>query len=143
VYSAPCCRQRAPDRRRRSQEDARRLVCAYDDAAGVTAAFNLNLLARINRELDGSFDLAAFAHKAVYNPRHGRIESAPRKRDVREASIRGRIFRFGAGECIHTENSYKYAMGGVQDVARSAGWHPQRVWTDKDNLFSVHELMSG
>ncbi len=125
------------------KKDARRLVCAYDDAAGVTAAFNLNLLARINRELGGSFDLAAFAHKAVYNPRHGRIEMHLESTRRQEASIRGRIFRFGAGECIHTENSYKYAMGEFQDVARSAGWHPQRVWTDKDNLFSVHELMSG
>ena len=119
------------------------LIAAYNDSIGVTAAFNLNLLARINRELGGSFDLAAFAHKAVYNPRHGRIEMHLESTRRQEASIRGRIFRFGAGECIHTENSYKYALGEFQDVARSAGWHPQRVWTDKDNLFSVHELMSG
>jgi dimethylhistidine N-methyltransferase len=125
------------------KKDARQLVRAYDDAAGVTAAFNLNLLARINRELDGSLDLTTFGHKVVYNPRQGRIEMHLESTRHQEVSIRGRIFQFRAGECIHTENSYKYAIGEFQDVARSANWHPQRVWTDKDNLFSVHELISG
>jgi dimethylhistidine N-methyltransferase len=125
------------------KKDARRLVRAYDDAAGITAAFNLNLLARINRELDGSFDLAAFRHRALYNARHGRIEMHLESNRRQEVHIAGRVFRFEAGERIHTENSYKYAIGEFQDVARSANWHPQRVWTDQDNLFSVHELIAG
>jgi L-histidine Nalpha-methyltransferase len=125
------------------KKDVRRLVRAYDDAAGVTAAFNLNLLARINRELDGSFDLAAFRHKALYNPRQGRIEMHLESVRRQEVEIAGRVFRFEAGECVHTENSYKYAIGEFQDVARSANWHPRQVWTDRDNLFSVHELTLG
>lgn len=123
------------------KKDARRLVLAYDDAAGVTAKFNLNLLARINRELCGTFDLASFRHKAIYNPREGRIEMHLESAKDQVASVHGRRFRFGAGEGIHTENSYKYTISEFQDLARSAGWLPQRVWTDKDNLFSMHELM--
>jgi len=124
------------------KKDARRLVRAYDDAAGVTAAFNLNLLARINRELGGTFDLGAFRHKAVYNPREGRIEMHLESVKDQIAIVRGRRFRFGAGETIHTENSYKYTIAEFQALARSADWLPRRVWTDKDNLFSVHELIA-
>jgi dimethylhistidine N-methyltransferase len=124
------------------KKDARRLVLAYDDAAGVTAAFNLNLLARINRELGGTFDLAAFKHKAVYNPREGRIEMHLESVKAQTAIVRGRRFRFDAGETIHTENSYKYTIVEFQALARSAGWLPRRVWTDKDSLFSVHELVA-
>jgi dimethylhistidine N-methyltransferase len=124
------------------KKDARRLVRAYDDAAGVTAAFNLNLLGRINRELGGTFDLAAFRHKAVYNPREGRIEMHLESAKDQIAIVRGRRFRFRAGETIHTENSYKYTIAEFQTLARSADWLPRRVWTDKDNLFSVHELLA-
>jgi len=122
------------------KKDARQLVLAYNDAAGVTAAFNLNLLVRINRELSGTFDLDGFVHEAVYNPREGRIEMYLKSRTRQEARVRGRPFRFAAGERIHTENSYKYAIGQFQDLARSAGWQPRRVWTDPGRLFSVHEL---
>jgi dimethylhistidine N-methyltransferase len=122
------------------KKDARRLVLAYNDAAGVTAAFNLNLLARINRELGGTFDLAAFRHEAVYNPREGRIEMHIESRRDQEVRVRGRRFRFRAGERIHTENSYKFSIGEFQELARSAGWLPKRVWADADNLFSVHLL---
>jgi dimethylhistidine N-methyltransferase len=124
------------------KKDARQLVLAYNDARGVTAAFNLNLLVRINRELAGSFDVAAFEHQAVYNPRDGRIEMYLRSRIDHEVEIRGRRFRFRAGERIHTENSYKYAIGQFQDLARSAGWRPRQVWTDRGDLFSVHELVA-
>ena len=124
----------------RARRRSRRLVLAYNDAAGVTAAFNLNLLARINRELAGTFDLAAFEHQAVYNPRDGRIEMYLRSRIDQEVEVCGRRFRFRTGERIHTENSYKYAIGQFQDLARSAGWQPRRVWTDAGRLFSVHEL---
>ena len=124
------------------KKDARRLVLAYDDAAGVTAQFNLNLLVRINRELGGTFDLASFRHKAIYNPREGRIEMHLVSAKNQVVSVRGRRFDFRAGEAIHTENSYKYTIEEFRDLARSAGWLPQRVWTDKDGLFSVHELSS-
>jgi dimethylhistidine N-methyltransferase len=122
------------------KKDARQLVLAYNDAAGVTAAFNLNLLVRINRELDGTFDLSAFSHEAVYNPREGRIEMHLRSTRRQVAGVLGRPFRFDAGERIHTENSYKYTVDQFQTLARSAGWQPRRVWTDRDALFSVHEL---
>lgn len=124
------------------KKDARRLVQAYDDAAGVTAAFNLNLLVRINRELDGTFNLDTFRHEAVYNPREGRIEMhlvSTRKQEVQIAGVR---IRFRADERIHTENSYKYSVSQFQDLAHAAGWMVRRTWCDADNLFSVHELIS-
>ncbi len=124
------------------KKDARTLVLAYDDAQGVTAAFNLNLLARVNRELGGTLDLAAFKHKAIYNPREGRIEMHLQSMRDQVATVCGRRFRFGAGERIHTENSYKYTISEFEDLARSAHWQPRRVWTDRDSLFSVHELIS-
>jgi len=124
------------------KKDARTLVLAYNDAAGVTAAFNVNLLARINRELGGSFDLAAFRHEAIYDPREGRIEMHLVSTRAQEVAVRGRRFRFRAGETIHTENSYKYSIDQFQDLARSTDWEPRRVWTDPASLFSVHELAS-
>lgn len=125
------------------EKDARRLVRAYNDAAGVTATFNLNLLARINRELEGTFDLDGFRHEAVYNPREGRVEMHLVSTKEQAAQICGLWFRFRAGEAIHTENSYKYSVAQFQKLARSAGWLPERVWIDEDKLFSVHELVSG
>jgi dimethylhistidine N-methyltransferase len=122
------------------KKDPRRLVLAYNDAAGVTAEFNLNLLRRINRELGGTFDVDAFRHEAVYNPREGRIEMHLESRREQEARVAGRRFRFRAGERIHTENSYKYAVSQFQELARAADWDPHRVWTDAESLFSVHEL---
>jgi dimethylhistidine N-methyltransferase len=124
------------------EKDARTLVLAYNDAAGVTAAFNINLLSRINRELAGTFDLAAFKHEAIYNPRDGRIEMHLISLKHQSVRVHGRRFHFRAGESIHTENSYKYSVSQFQDLARSAGWQPRRVWTDERNLFSVHELVS-
>ena len=123
-------------------KDARKLVRAYNDAAGVTAAFNLNLLARINREIDDAFDLDAFRHEAIYDPREGRIEMHLVSLGEQEVRICGRRFRFRAGETIHTENSYKYSVDQFRDLSRAAGWLPDRVWTDEDNNFSVHELVS-
>jgi dimethylhistidine N-methyltransferase len=122
------------------KKDVRKLVRAYNDAAGVTAAFNLNLLGRINREIGGTFDLDAFHHEAIYNPRDGRIEMHLISRRDQGVSVAGRRFRLRTGETIHTENSYKYTVRQFQDVARAAGWRPTRVWSDKRNLFSVHEL---
>jgi dimethylhistidine N-methyltransferase len=122
------------------KKDARRLIVAYNDAQGVTAAFNLNLLVRINRELAGTFDLGAFEHEAIYNPREGRIEMHLRSTRRQAVSVLGRRFSFGAGERIHTENSCKYTIAEFQALVLTAGWQPGRVWTDQDRLFSVHEL---
>lgn len=124
------------------KKDARALVRAYNDQDGVTAAFNLNLLARINRELDGFFALDCFHHEAIYDPREGRIEMHLVSIKDQAASVRGRWFRFLAGETIHTENSYKYTISQFLDLARSAGWLPGRVWRDAGNLFGVHELIA-
>ncbi|MEA2855819.1 MAG: hypothetical protein QOH98_140 [Methylobacteriaceae bacterium] len=123
------------------KKDPHTLVGAYNDAAGVTAAFNLNLLTRINRELRATFDLTQFRHDAVYNPREGRIEMYLVSERAQQAGIIGHTFSFAKGERIHTENSYKYTVPEFQELARHAGWEPQEVWTDKDSLFSVHELV--
>jgi dimethylhistidine N-methyltransferase len=125
------------------KKDARALVRAYNDEDGITAAFNLNLLARINRELEGSFDLCCFRHEAIYNPREGRVEMHLVSLKDQAASVKGHWFHFQSGETIHTENSYKYTIGQFQELSRAAGWLPGRVWTDDENLFSVHELMFG
>ena len=124
------------------KKDARRLVLAYNDAAGVTAAFNLNLLARINRELGGDFDLAGFRHEAIYNPRHGRIEMHLVSLRPQSVTIRDQRFSFRPRETIHTENSYKYTIEQFRELARAAAWLPRRVWTDADHMFSVHELVA-
>jgi L-histidine Nalpha-methyltransferase len=117
-------------------KDRDTLTNAYDDAAGVTARFNLNLLRRINRELGGNFNLGRFQHFAFYNAQESRVEmhlvSMCRQR-VRAA---GRIFHFDAGESIHTENSYKYTVESFQILAGKSGWSTKGVWTD--GLYSVH-----
>lgn len=123
------------------RKDPHTLIRAYDDEEGVTAAFNMNLLARINRELGGTFDESAFAHRAIYNSDAGRIEMhlvSDRTQDVR---VCGRVFHFRDGESIHTENSYKYTVTGFGDLAAKAGWEAKRVWTDDGELFSVHDLV--
>lgn len=124
------------------KKDPEFIIRAYDDSAGITAAFNLNLLARINRELGGSFDPAAFKHKAVYNAGAGRIEMHLESTRDQEVRLLGHRFTFGAGERIHTENAYKYSIPEFQQLARSAGWLPRRVWTDSGRLFSIHELIA-
>jgi dimethylhistidine N-methyltransferase len=122
------------------RKDKAMLDAAYDDAAGVTAAFNLNLLARINRELDGDFDLSGFAHRAFYEQEQGRIEMHLVSRRPQTVNIGGRSFEFADGETIHTENSYKYDIERFRDLAVSTGWSHRSVWTDRDRLFSVHLL---
>ncbi|MGE3642265.1 MAG: L-histidine N(alpha)-methyltransferase [Beijerinckiaceae bacterium] len=117
-----------------------RLIPAYDDALGVTAAFNKNILVRINRELDGDFDPDAFAHEARWNDGKGRIEMHLVSLKAQTAHVAGKEFRFAGGESIHTENSHKYTVDEFQALVRSAGWRPQQVWTDADKLFSVHSL---
>ena len=114
------------------------LYRAYNDAEGVTAKFNLNLLARINRELGADFDPAAFEHHAFYNAERSRIEmhlASTRRQKVR---ICGATIEFRAGETIHTENSYKYTIESFRALAHGSGWSPVAVWSD--GLFSVHAL---
>jgi dimethylhistidine N-methyltransferase len=113
---------------------------AYDDAQGVTAAFNLNLLARANRELNADFDLDAFAHHAFFDEEQSRIEMHLVSRKAQQVHVAGATFAFEEGETIHTENSYKYTVDGFLRLAAAAGWRGLDVWIDKDRLFSVHAL---
>ena len=122
------------------RKDPARLLPAYDDARGVTAAFNLNLLRRLNREAGAGFDLAAFAHRAVWNEAEGRIEMHLVSRRHQAVRVAGREVAFAAGETIHTENSYKHTEAGFQALAAAAGWRPARSWTDPEGLFSLHLL---
>jgi dimethylhistidine N-methyltransferase len=119
-------------------KDANILSPAYNDAEGVTAKFNLNLLARINGELGADFDLAAFEHHAFYNREHSRIEMHLASTRRQKVKVNGAAFSFRAGETIHTENSYKYTVDSFQALARGSGWSPVKVWSD--GLFSVHAV---
>src|SRR5207302_7083966 len=114
-----------------------------NDAAGLNAAFNLNLLVRLNRELGGDVDLDRFAHHAFYNEAQGRVELYIKSLADQVAGVAGRRFRFAAGELIHTENSYKYAISEFRALATEAGFEPIHTWTDRHQLFSVHYLRRG
>lgn len=116
------------------------LEAAYNDAAGVTAAFNRNLLVRINRELGAGFVPQGFAHLAFYDEMQGRIEMHLVARRPQEVWVDGERHTFAAGESIHTENSYKYTVEEFRALAMRAGWRHRRVWCDRDGLFSVHFL---
>jgi len=120
------------------KKDTEILEAAYNDRAGVTAAFNLNLLERINRELDGDLDLDLFEHVAFYNKTEGRVEIYVRSLADQEAAIAGRHIAFAAGELIHTEYSYKYTVPEFRALAAPAGFRPVDTWTDPAELFSVH-----
>ena len=122
-------------------KDPGALLPAYNDAAGVTAAFNKNLLVRANRELGADFDLAGFEHEAIFNARQSRIEMHLVSRRAQVVSLLGRRFSFRAGETIHTENSHKYTVAAFRDLAAEANWTTSRLWTDARRLFSVHELV--
>ena len=114
-----------------------RLIAAYDEPEGVTAAFNLNLLERINRELDGAIPIDAFQHEARWNDILSRIEMHLRAtRDV-EFTVCGRPFSFQAGETIHTENSHKYGRRGARLLLLAGGWTPIAEWTDAAEDFSI------
>lgn len=122
------------------KKDAGILNAAYNDANGVTAAFNLNILRRVNYQLEGDFDLDAFDHHAFYNNVKGRIEMHLISTRKQSASIDGHTFEFNAGDSIHTESSYKYTTGEFQALAQQGGWSPCSVWTDSNSLFSLHFL---
>jgi dimethylhistidine N-methyltransferase len=115
---------------------------AYNDAAGVTAQFSLNLLRRMNRELGADFDLSGFAHDAFYNAAEGRIEIYLRSLRSQVVTVAGRRFSFAAGERIHTEWSYKFDSADIAALARSAGFDIAHTWTDPANLFAVTYLVA-
>ena len=121
-------------------KDERVLVAAYDDARGVTADFNLNLLARINCELDGDIDLTKFAHRAVWNARESRMEMHLVSRIAQTFNVAGRAVEMAAGETIHTENSYKYTLEGFAELADQAGWRIGARWVSPDPAFAVFLL---
>jgi dimethylhistidine N-methyltransferase len=123
-------------------KDANILNAAYDDAAGVTAQFNLNLLARMNRELAADFDVDKFSHRAFYNSERRRIEMHLVSGRRQTVNIAGHVIEFAAGETIHTENSYKYTLETFGALARGSGWTPMSVWTDAGGNFSIHALVN-
>ena len=122
------------------KKDPALLHAAYNDAQGITAAFNLNLLARINRELNGDFNLERFAHDAFYNSRAGKIEIHIRSLADQIVTVAGRRFAFARNERIHTEDSWKYTAMEFQQLAARAGYRVARCWIDPAELFSVHLL---
>jgi dimethylhistidine N-methyltransferase len=122
------------------KKDKRILDAAYNDAAGLNAAFNLNLLHRIAKELDSDIAIDDFEHVAFYNPDAGRVELYIRSLKDQTAVIAGRRFSFAAGELIHTENSYKYAIPEFRALAARAGFAALDTWTDPEGKFSVHYL---
>jgi dimethylhistidine N-methyltransferase len=116
------------------------LNLAYNDPAGVTAAFNLNLLERLRKELASDVDPARFEHRAFYNAARGRIEMHLVSREAQRVRVNGNAFDFQAGESIHTENSYKYTPDELRQLAWDAGWAGEKVWLDDKGYFSVHLL---
>jgi len=125
------------------KKDTAVLEAAYDDAAGVTADFNLNMLRRINRELGGTFDLGKFKHRALYNRTEGRVEMHLLSLADQSVRVVDQDFTFREGETIHTENSYKYGLGEFAKMVAAAGWDTQHVWTDDRDLFAVFLLAAG
>ena len=124
------------------EKDERVLHDAYNDAAGVTGQFNLNVLARINRELGGNLDLDGFKHSAIYNRERHRIEMHLISRKPQTVRVLDHTATFRTGETIHTESSYKYSIKRFTDLARGSGWTPRASWTDPDEMFSVHALVA-
>ena len=123
-------------------KDPARLHAAYNDAAGVTAQFNKNLLARANRDLGADFELDGFAHYAPYNAGAHRIEMYLVSLKRQSVTLRGQRFEFAQGEPVHTEDSHKYTIESFREMACRAGFNPRAVWTDEERLFSMHWLES-
>lgn len=124
-----------------TKKDKAVLDAAYNDRQGVTAAFNRNLLVRINRELGADFEPERFEHRAFYNEAAGRVEMHLVSRCAQRVGIGGQIFEFAAGEGIHTESSYKYTPQEFRALALRAGFAPLSCWMDSQSLFSVHYLV--
>jgi L-histidine Nalpha-methyltransferase len=124
------------------KKDKATLDAAYADAKGITARFNLNLLQRLNRELEADFQLNRFRHKAFYDPARGRVEMHLESLVSQIAHVAGRRFDFVPGETIHTEISCKYSITEFQELGKRAGFSPEKVWTDPEQLFSVHGMVA-
>jgi dimethylhistidine N-methyltransferase len=122
------------------RKDIETLIAAYDDKQGVTAEFNLNLLVRINRELDGDFALDAFAHEARWNERESAIEMHIVSLKPQAVSVTGRSFAFAEGETIHTETCRKFDVAGFAHSAQRSGWRVDKLWSDPAGLFAVFGL---
>jgi len=122
------------------RKDRATVEAAYNDSQGVTAEFNLNVLRRLNRELDADFDLDRFGHLAVYDEREGRIEMRLVSRVAQQVTVAGQTLSFAADEYIITEYSHKYSVDEFRGLAARAGFTPEQSWTDKDALFSLHYL---
>jgi dimethylhistidine N-methyltransferase len=122
------------------RKDRERLERAYDDRGGVTARFNLNLLARINRELDGNFDLDRFAHRAEWQEHEGRVKLGLESLEAQEITIKGidRVVRFERGELIHTEDSFKYSFAEIDDLADRSGLALSQRWLDNAGAYSLN-----
>ncbi|MGV6825866.1 MAG: L-histidine N(alpha)-methyltransferase [bacterium] len=125
------------------KKDKTILEAAYNDSQGITAAFNLNLLVRINKELGANFDLSQWQHKAFYNEKEGRIEMHLVATVAQRVTMLDQSFEFAEGETIHTENSYKYSKEEFRALAAGAGFDTDTIWTDSDHLFSLHLLKTG
>jgi dimethylhistidine N-methyltransferase len=124
------------------QKDPGVVHAAYNDAEGVTAAFNLNVLTRLNRELGADFDLSAWAHRAFYDTDLGRIEMHLVSGRKQRVTVAGASFDIALNETIHTENSYKYTVEAFQRLASAAGFSAEACWTDPRRYFSVHYLVA-
>lgn len=125
------------------RKDPAVLERAYDDARGVTAAFNLNILEHLNRAFGADFDLTKFRHRARWNDAQGRVEMHLESLAPQSVHLGGRTIALGAGETICTEYSYKYTVEGFAELAAEAGWRSLAVWTDPGRLFSVHWMERG
>ena len=126
-----------------TKKDPAVLEAAYDDAQGVTARFNLNLLARLNAELDAGFDLAQFRHRARYDEQLGRIEMHLESRIAQRVRVAGQWIELRAGETIHTEISCKYAPAQFRTLAAEGGWQCTHTWTDEREWFALYRLVPG
>jgi dimethylhistidine N-methyltransferase len=124
------------------KKDKARLDAAYNDSAGITAAFILNILHRINRELGADFDASQFTYLGEYSEEDGRVEMFVQSRRRQSVTVAGRRFDFAAGEKLHVEYSCKYDVAEFQDLARRAGFAPSGLWTDSAGNFSVHYLLA-
>jgi uncharacterized SAM-dependent methyltransferase len=122
------------------KKSPRVLVPAYDDADGVTAVFNLNLLERINSELDADFKLSEFEHLARWNEHESAVEMHLVSRRAQIVTVGAQPFFFEQGETIHTESSRKFEIEEFASLARGCGWRAAEVWTDPDRLFAVFGL---
>ena len=122
------------------KKDPELLHQAYNDEKGITAAFNKNMLTRINRELDGNFNTQQFHHYAFYNAPQGRVEMHLVSDCDQVVKVGTQQFSIGEGESIHTENSHKFSVKEFQQLAQQAGWVVEETWTDNNRLFSVHLL---